>query len=289
MTVEKTSFKGAEGNRLAADYYPAGAEKAATAHAILLHGGGQTRHSWAGSARRLAAQNIACYTIDARGHGESDWPASKRYTFWDYAADVAEIARSVRERHGRAPIAIGASLGGISSMLVAKEYGEGLFEKLILVDITPRMDPQGVAKITGFMSSAMEEGFASVEEAADAIAAYLPNRQRPKSLAGLQKNLRKGRDGRWFWHWDPDFLRGEFYVGSRSDELVDALVAGVSRLTIPTLLVRGGQSELVTREHVAEFMALVPHAKFVDVSDAGHMVAGDKNDKFTEAVVSFLV
>ena len=113
---------------------------------------------------------------------------------------------------GERPIAIGASLGGIASLLAdgtAERAGRGpLFAAIVLVDITPRVDQSGVAKIQGFMRERAAEGFATVAEAADAVAAYLPHRKRPRSHDGLKKNLRLHPDGRWRWHWDPRLLQG---------------------------------------------------------------------------------
>jgi pimeloyl-ACP methyl ester carboxylesterase len=59
-------------------------------------------------------------------------------------------------------------------------------------------------------------------------------------------------------------------------------------LKIPTLLVRGRDSDLVTVEAARQFAEIVPHSEFIDVANAGHMVAGDKNDIFTSAVLDFL-
>lgn len=66
------------------------------------------------------------------------------------------------------------------------------------------------------------------------------------------------------------------------------MTAAARALTIPTLLVRGAASELVRDEHVREFMQLVPHAEFADVAGARHMVAGDRNDAFSSAILGFL-
>lgn len=272
---------GAEGNRLVGDLCegrPGGDV------ALLLHGGGQTRHAWRGTERRLADRGITAVAYDQRGHGDSDWPASGRYRFEDYAADLTVAADALAQRFGRRPILIGASLGGIAGLLAEGEADRPVLSALVLVDVTPRMDPAGVAKVIGFMGERVAEGFATIEEAADAVAAYLPNRTRPTSLEGLKKNLRLHADGRWRWHWDPRFLDGP----KRDVGVTERLVAASGQLTIPTLLVRGRQSELVSEEHAEEFMRLVPHAAFADVSGAGHMVAGDRNDVFAEAVLGFL-
>ncbi|MEJ1161103.1 alpha/beta fold hydrolase [Prosthecomicrobium sp. N25] len=275
-------FEGAEGNRLVGDLYEPAAPGGPVA--LLLHGGGQTRHAWRGTERRLADHGYVAIAYDQRGHGDSDWPTSGRYAFDDYAQDLTAVADQVEARWHRRPIVIGASLGGIAGMLAEGEADRPILAGLVLVDVTPRMDPEGVAKVLGFMGDRIEDGFATIEEAADAIAAYLPNRTRPTSLEGLRKNLRHHPDGRWRWHWDPRFLKPP---GPPQDTTARR-IAAARNLRIPTLLVRGRQSELVSEEHVAEFMRLVPHAAFADVSGAGHMVAGDRNDVFAAAVLRFL-
>ena len=160
----------------------------------------------------------------------------------------------------------------------------------MLVDITPHPAKQGVDKILGFMAANADEGFASLDDAADAISAYQPHRKRPKDLSGLAKNLRLGEDGRWRWHWDPAFL--DVRTGGASEHAREAhhdeLALMAQRLTLPTLLIRGKLSDLVTEEQAAEFLQLVPHAEYVDVAGAGHMIAGDRNDIFTDAVTTFL-
>jgi pimeloyl-ACP methyl ester carboxylesterase len=187
---------------------------------------------------------------------------------------------------------IGASLGGIASLLAegaAEAAGKGpVFSALVLVDITPRVDAAGVAKIQGFMRAHAKEGFATIGEAAQAVADYLPHRPRPRSHEGLKKNLRLSPDGRWRWHWDPRFIEGPRAVGAHRDKLEAALVVAARGLQIPALLVRGGASELVQEAHAREFLALVPHADYVDVSEARHMVAGDRNDQFSAAILDFL-
>jgi pimeloyl-ACP methyl ester carboxylesterase len=145
-----------------------------------------------------------------------------------------------------------------------------------------------VAKIQGFMAERMDEGFATLEDAADAIASYLPHRKRPRSLEGLRKNLRLGEDGRYRWHWDPAFMRGDNTINDNAREFAEGLIGAVPELHLPVLLVRGMNSELVQEDFAREFVEQAPNASYVDVSGAGHMVAGDKNDLFCNAVLEFL-
>ncbi|MCC2110820.1 MAG: alpha/beta hydrolase [Hyphomicrobiales bacterium] len=283
VSAEPTEFFGAEENRLAADVYGTGG-----APVILLHGGGQTRHSWQETAIRLATSGFRAVTVDQRGHGESDWVTTGAYHFHDFAADAAFLMRAVSNRFGRRPVMVGASLGGIASLLAAAGEEEPAIESLVLVDITPRIDPVGVARILAFMSDRLEHGFETVEEAAEAVAAYMPHRKRPRSLSGLKKNLRRDPDGRYRWHWDPRFLNGRRSVDRGAAHFEEELVEAAKRLSMPVLLVRGAQSELVSESHVREFLDLAPHARYVDVSGAGHMVAGDRNDVFAEAIIGFV-
>lgn len=276
-------FIGADGNRLAASIF-AGSGRPV----VFFHGGGQTRQAWNASARAVQEAGWTGITIDLRGHGESDWLAGKQYSFDDFADDVRQVGVAVRQTFGTRPIAVGASLGGISSLVAQYHSDQTLFEALVLVDVTPRLKRDGVEKILGFMTDRLEEGYASVEEAASAVSAYLPNRTPPKSLDGLFKNLRLGDDGRYRWHWDPAFVNGPrpVYSGRVASEAyrMDAARA----LTVPTLLVHGRKSELVSADMARDFLALVPHAKLADVSGAGHMVAGDRNDAFRDAILDFL-
>jgi pimeloyl-ACP methyl ester carboxylesterase len=194
--------------------------------------------------------------------------------------------RTLAAQFDREPVLIGASLGGIASLIAEGEAERSIATALVLVDITPRVDKAGVARIREFMASHIDTGFATLEEAADAITAYLPHRPRPKSLAGLAKNLRRGDDGRYRWHYDPAFVH---HQGARDDdEREQRLSTAARRLSVPVLLVRGGASELVSEAIAREFIALVPKARYVDVQGAGHMVAGDVNDHFTQSVVQFL-
>lgn len=284
MSLAPLRFTGAEGNGLVADLAGSGSGPVA----LFLHGGGQTRHSWGAAAQRLADHGWRAITLDQRGHGDSDWVDSGAYAFFDYAADCAAACRQIAVRFGEKPVVIGASLGGIAALLAQGESANALMTGLVLVDITPTVNPRGVETIQGFMRARMHEGFASIDEAADAVASYLPHRQRPTNTDGLRKNLRKHADGRYRWHWDPRFLEGPRPINTGREQGPGRVIDAARRLKLPTLLVRGGQSELIDEAHVEEFRALVPHASYTDISHAGHMVAGDKNDVFADAVIEFL-
>jgi pimeloyl-ACP methyl ester carboxylesterase len=256
---------------------------------LLFPGGGQTRHSWDGTARLLGDKGWHATTVDMRGHGDSDWAADGDYSLDAFAADVRDVARATARAHGRAPALVGASLGGISSLIAIAEAdpGDAVAAALVLVDVAPRLEPKGVARIGAFMLGHLD-GFANLEEVADAVAAYNPHRPRPSDLSGLRKNVRQHDDGRWYWHWDPRFMTPGRMDEPRSIHNEARLEAAARALTLPVLLVRGRQSDVLSEAGAHHLQALVPHARSVDVAGAGHMVAGDRNDVFNDAVVGFL-
>jgi pimeloyl-ACP methyl ester carboxylesterase len=282
ITPEPLVFSGAQGVRLAADAYG----EPDSPPVLLFHGGGQTRHSWHTTSETLGRGGWRALSVDLRGHGESQWPEDGDYGIDAFADDIVAIASALDQ----APALVGASLGGVASLVAAGESSPGLATALVLVDIAARIEKAGALRIGGFMMEHVDTGFASVEEAAAAVAAYNPNRPPPSDLSGLMRNLRRRHDGRLAWHWDPRFLTtqaglDETRAALMDDERLDAAARG---LHIPTLLVRGRMSDVLSMEGVRHFRALVPQAEFVDVAGAGHMVAGDRNDVFNDAIVQFL-
>jgi pimeloyl-ACP methyl ester carboxylesterase len=279
-------FAGRDGNRLVAT----AAGDPSDPPVLLVHGGGQTRHSWHTTTARLGAAGWYAVSMDQRGHGDSAWAADRDYSLEAFRDDLLAVAVTL----GR-PVMIGASLGGTASLAaLGATATDPCGRALVLVDIAPHVEPAGVDRIRAFMTARVNEGFASLDEVADAVHAYNPHRPRPKDLDGLRKNVRLGADGRWYWHWDPAFMTRRSDEDVTVDEprvrLVDrwVLVAAARSLTVPALLVRGRQSDLLSEEGARQFLDLVTHARFADVGGAGHMVAGDRNDAFNDAVTGFL-
>ncbi len=246
---------------------------------LLQHGGGQTRHAWKGAGETLGAAGYHAVAFDARGHGDSDWAPDGVY---GQDAMVRDLRCVIAALGGRRPVLVGASMGGGTSLVAAGERHVDA-TALVLVDIAPHIEREGVNNIQAFMDQ-KPGGFESLDEVAQAIAAYQPHRDRPRKLDGLAKNVRLGADGRYHWHWDPRFRAGPRSLEQRTARLE----ACAANLRLPTLLVRGGLSDLLSEEGAQAFLALCPHAQYVSVTGAAHMVAGDRNDIFSTAVIDFL-
>ena len=277
MEARKLEIEGASGNTLVADVRGTPGDPGV----LLLHGGGQTRHAWGGTAEALARSGRYTLSLDLRGHGESSWVEEPgAYALGQFAADVQRVLPHFEG----APAVVGASLGGLTSLLLAGELDRGSAAAVVLVDVAPRIEQEGADRITAFML-ARPEGYESLEEVADAIAGYTKNRTRRRNLESLRKNLRETPEGRFIWHWDPAFVGGQGPTELQDRTRLDRAAQAIE---VPTLVVRGRESDLLSPEGARELLDLLPRGEFVDVSGAGHMVAGDRNDAFTRSVMDFL-
>ncbi|PWK91923.1 alpha/beta fold hydrolase [Fulvimonas soli] len=269
-------FIGMHGTRLAADV----GGDAAAPPVILMHGGGQTRHAWANAFDELVAHGYHVISLDTRGHGQSDWAVDGDYSVQAQVGDLRMVIATLDEK----PALVGASMGGVTSLIGLGADPE-LARALVLVDVAPRLEIEGIERIVAFMRS-HADGFASLEEAAAAVTRYNPARPRPASPDGLRKNLRLAADGRYRWHWDPRFMDADPIAATR--ELSRQMLAAAERIRIPTLLVRGRLSNVISRESVAQLQRHIPHLEVADIEGAGHMVAGDNNDAFNASILAFL-
>lgn len=246
---------------------------------LLAHGFGQTSGAWTATASALATQGCRCVSFDYRGHGESDRAPGGTYHFEQFTDDLVRVAQA----QPQLPVLVGASMGGLLGLVSAAEASPSPYRALVLVDITPRWEASGVARIVAFMR-AHPRGFADIAEAAEQIAAYLPQRRERKTAEQLAPLLRVETDGRLHWHWDPLLLD----MVEESERYQPRLLAAAASVDLPVLLLSGSRSDVVSQATVKEFMHLAPHARHVELPHATHMVAGDANDAFTREIIRFV-
>jgi pimeloyl-ACP methyl ester carboxylesterase len=234
-----------------------------------------------GASARSAQASIRSASTCA-AHGESAWHSEGDYRLECHAEDLHGIVQTLDQR----PALVGASLGGMVSLVYEGELYPGSARAVVFVDITPSPEREGVERVIAFMRS-HPEGFASVEEAARAVSAYLPHRPPPSDTSGLERNLRLGDDGRWALALGPCAARWD-----RAAPPVEQLPGPAPRRRARDFHSDHAgarrMSDVVSEQSAREFLELVPHAEYVDVADAAHMVAGDSNDAFSGAVVEFL-
>lgn len=250
---------------------------------VFAHGFGQTRQAWGASAATLADKDWYCLSADARGHGQSGWSEDGNYDFTQFVDDLRLVAQQPAQR----PILVGASMGGLLGIMAQAGPDTSQptpFRALVLVDITPRWETRGVDRILAFMR-AHPQGFATLDQAAAAIALHLPHRKQHKSPQRLRSLLTLGHDGRLRWHWDPRLLE---HIAADGKNQQAALLEAARRIRVPTLLISGEHSDIVSAATISEFLQCVPHASHVRVPDATHMIVGDRNDAFTAAVENFI-
>ena len=247
---------------------------------LCLHGGGQTAYMY----EELGAALGARYHVlapDLPDHGDSD-PA---HDYGRHALAATLLPLCAQFGVGKVAI-VGASLGGIVAMTYATAHPEQV-AAIALIDVGHKLEEEGVRKIIEFMSK--HESFASLQEAATEIAAYLPHRKevRPESLT---RNLRQRADGRWVWkHGFNRRLRTESAEpGKHWSHVIEGLDADAASLRCPVLVLRGAASDVLSNAGAEEITALIPNARLAIVANAGHLAAGDNPTSTVGLVSSFL-
>ena len=247
---------------------------------LLLHGGGQTRASWGQAGSMLAEHGYRALAMDLRGHGESAWAADQDYTPAALVGDLEAVRRFV----GRPLVLVGASLGGLASMLYAAAHPDDV-EALVLVDVTARNSAAGQERIRRFLS-ADPDGFASFEEVVAAVRAYKGRHFDERDTSRLHLNVRTREDGRLVWHWDPAFLLRDGRSWTHGKD--DVLTSAADRLQVPTLLLVGGDTDVVDEQALADFERRVPALETEVIPGASHMIASDENSVFGRALLRWL-
>lgn len=267
-------WKGAHGVRLVGQVWGPDAGRPV----ILLHGGGQSRHAWKNTGAVLADAGFRVIAYDARGHGDSDW-TDRGYGIEEMVADLHCV---LQQAGTRAPVLVGASMGGATSLVAVGEHKVHA-SALVLVDIAPRMEPAGLTSLQAFMGS-HPLGYENLEEAARSISQLLPGRTRPVLKESIARSLRQGADGRYRWHWDPRFLQTPQQLLDREPRMASS----ARNVSIPTCLIRGARSELLSREGADAFLQICTGARYAEVPEAGHTITSDNNDAFCVEVLDFL-
>jgi len=271
-------FTGDGGVRLAADLF--GPDSGTPV--VLIGALGQTRHAWRRVALRLAEDGYRAITLDFRGHGESDRAHDGDYSYPRQSDDLAAVARQV----GRPVVLAGASLGGKICLAAAGTHGDAVCAGLVLIDAVPRSNAAGVASVS--QSSQMRaEGFDTLDDAARQVAAGRGAAFVPGDGERLRRNMRQDEQGRWHWHWDGAYRDPVHKIGLGAGS--DWLQSIAPNVTVPSLLTWCELSDVVDAEGIAALKAVLPQLEVEIIPGARHMIVGDQNDIFADALIGFLL
>jgi pimeloyl-ACP methyl ester carboxylesterase len=244
---------------------------------VCLHGGAQTAHSWDDFAP-VVRENYHLYALDQRGHGDSDWAADGDYSRQTQSEDISAFVSAL----GLSPIILaGLSMGGINAITYTARHPESV-RALVIVDVGPEIERRGRENIQSFISEIDElDSFAAFVERAHR---FNPRRSLDNLRQRLSHNLKQLPSGKWTWKFDQKRLG----AGGRSGIGPEGLWEDVRQLRCPTLIVRGGESDILSPEAAERMRAAIANSRITVVPGAGHSVMGDNPGGFAAAVQDFL-
>ena len=246
---------------------------------LLLHGITGHARTWDHLAGALQP-DFRVIALDQRGHGDSQWAPGADYSAGAMADDVGRLADHLGL--GRFPL-LGLSMGGRVSIAFAGAHPERV-ERLVIVDIGPDIAPAGMERIRGGIGTAPER-FATEDEACQYVRRMNPLYAESELRHRVVHGLTRLPDGGFGWKYDKA-IREAMRLGTRRE--AQNLWEPLARITCPTLLVRGAESDILSPEIAKRMLATLPDARLIEIAGAGHTVPGDQPAAFAEAVRAFL-
>ena len=246
---------------------------------LLLHGLTSNAHSWDFFARHLC-QDFRVYALDQRGHGDSDH-AQDGYWVTLFASDIYEFTRARRIEHFDL---CGLSLGARNSIAYAGEHPETI-NHLVLVDFGPEMVATGADRVMKNVA-APPMGFRSKEEAMEFMKQAAPNIRREFLENQAEHSLKVNWAGKFVYKYDRELF---WITGSAGKKEVPYLWEQLPKISCPTLVMRGAESDILSPEVARRMLDLLPDGYFVEIPDAGHPIPVDNPEAFEEAACDFLL
>jgi pimeloyl-ACP methyl ester carboxylesterase len=246
---------------------------------LFLHGGALTAHTWDLCCLALR-EEFHCLSLDQRGHGDSDWAPDCDYSIAAQARDIGGFLDAL----GLARVnLVGMSLGAINALGFAIEESARL-ASLVLIDAGPKLSGTGVRRIRDFVNSSGDEP--SLDAIVARALAFNPRRDALTLRRSLMHNLKRRPDGAWAWKYDRrrfQALDNEAHHSERT-----GLALGLARITCPTLVVRGGDSDVFTEGDAAELASGLSAGSHITIPHAGHTVQGDNPKDLVAVLRQFL-
>lgn len=246
---------------------------------VFLHGGALTAHTWDLVCLALR-KDFHCIALDQRGHGDSDWAEDADYSI---GAQLADTKGFVDELGLDKFILVGMSLGAINSLAFAIAHPERL-NALVIIDAGPEMRRPGSSRIRDFVNDS--EDLVTVEAIIERALKFNPRRDPTILRRSLMHNLRQQEDGTWKWKYDRRRFQRLDHEAHRAERA--GLADGLARIACPTLVVRGGESDVFHEEDAERLVARLPDARRVTIPRAGHTVQGDNPKDLVAELRRFL-
>ncbi len=246
---------------------------------LLLHGGNQSAHSWDLVSLHLA-DRFHVLALDQRGHGDSEWARDADYSSTAMAADAAAFLDELDV--GQVTI-VGHSMGGMNTMRLMLDQPERA-DRVVLVDVGPEVSEEGARSIRHFVTEHRE--FDDLDQFVEAVQRYDPYRSKAHIERTVKYNLLRRADGKFVSKRDhgPRLSTTQEHRSHHDRFTIDDAPA----MTMPTLLVRGADSNILTAEAARRFADALPDGELATVADSGHNVHGQNTPGFIEAVTPFL-
>lgn len=246
---------------------------------LLLHGGNQSAHSWDLVSLHLA-DRFRVLALDQRGHGDSEWARDADYSSTAMADDAAAF---LDEMGIEELIVVGHSMGGMNSLRMTLAHPERV-SALVLVDVGPEVNEAGARTIRAFVTENRE--FDDIEHFVERVRRYDPYRSREHIERTVKYNLLRRADGKFVSKRDhgPRLRTTEDHRAASDRFTLEQMTA----LTLPVLVIRGADSQILTAEGATRFVDALPDGRLVTVPDAGHNVHGQNTPGFLDAIGPFL-
>ncbi len=246
---------------------------------LFLHGGALTAHTWDLCCLALRDE-FHCLALDQRGHGDTDWAPDADYSIAAQREDVKGVA----ERLGLDKfVLVGMSMGAINGLAYAIAYPKTL-ANLVLIDAGPQMRRPGSTRIRDFVNGGAEP--APLDAIIERALSFNPRRDPVVLRRSLMHNLRQDADGNWVWKYDRRRFQG--MGGERHGGERQGLADGLGKVTCPTLVVRGAESDVFHDEDAERLAASLPDGRWVKIAKAGHTVQGDNPKELAAVLREFL-
>ena len=247
---------------------------------LLLHGFAQTCHSWDFVALGFS-DDYRVIVLDQRGHGDSDWAADGDYSPETQQNDISAVVSEI----GLEDFTLmGLSMGGRNSFTYAANNPDRV-RALVIVDAGPQNMQQGTQNIRNFVQQ--DDELDSVDAFVERVLKYNPRRAPEQIRGSIMHNLKQLPNGKWTWKYDKRLRSPGRRMGS-DPETEKRLWGYLEALQCPTLLVRGGASDIIAMDTADKMHAAIPNSQLATIDGAGHLVMGDSPAGFQRAVTEFL-